>query len=75
MNRLPNGTRVYILDKTVGSEFEGTEIYKRGQNFGYIRGWKDDLDCYIIRWDEGTEVRGDYFRPEDVAISLNKGRA
>lgn len=75
MDRLPNGTKVYIVGKTIGNSFEDTEIYEKGQDFGYIRGWKEEYECYIVRWDEGTEVRGDYFAPSDLTICINKGRA
>lgn len=75
MNRLPNGTRVIILDKTIGSVFENTEIYRKGQNFGYIRGWKDEMDCYVVRWDKGEDMKGDYFYPEDLALAINKGKS
>lgn len=73
MRILPNGTKVYILDKTIGNSFEETEIYQRGQNYGYIRGWKEEKDCYVIRYDEGEEMRGDYFAPSDITLALNKG--
>ena len=74
MNILPNGTKVFILDKTIGQPFEETEIYRRGQNYGYIEGWKEERDCYVIRYDEGEELRGDYFAPSDITIALNKGQ-
>lgn len=74
MKILPNGTRVIILGKTVGGSFEKTEIFERGQNYGYIRGYREDMECYVVRYDNGEEMRGDYFAPCDITIALNKGQ-
>lgn len=74
MNKIPKGARVFILGKTIGRSFETTKIYDKGQNFGYVRGWKEEMECYVVRWDNGDELKGDYFMPEDLSLVINKGR-